>query len=153
MTSGAGETQRSKPPATEPESPRSHLIVRPWAASVFGVCLVLTFLAHSREVPAALRPIYNQPYGDKVVHVLLGCVLALLANLALSDARVRVHGLRFLLGSALVLLLLAAAEASQFLIPYRIFDPFDLASDILGILFAVRISALRELNRAPPAQP
>ncbi|MCP3914342.1 MAG: hypothetical protein GY711_02165 [bacterium] len=110
-------------------------------------CLTLTLALHSSEVPAALRPLYEQPHGDKLVHVIIGCVLACVANLAFADACVRVQHRRFLLGSSLTLLVLAGFEGIQILVPHRVFDPLDVACSAFGVFLAGRIPALRKLDR------
>ncbi len=73
--------------------------------------------------------------GDKIGHALLFGLLALLANLAS-----RKQG--FSLPATLLVTAVACAdEASQYFLPYRHFDAFDLAAGLAGIAAAAVISA------------
>ena len=95
------------------------------------------------------------PLGDKIGHCSLMFTLCLLANLALGCRRVRAGRVAFLVGTAVVALLVAGEEFSQRWIPGRDFDLLDLAADAVGIACA-DLSARKlwpRLGMEPPPRP
>lgn len=73
------------------------------------------------------------PAGDKLGHVLLFGMLALLANVAAKGARIPWGGVTVLKGSLFVLVAVVLEEFSQLAFPSRSFEILDLAADGLGI--------------------
>ncbi len=103
--------------------------------TVVYVCVlaVIIFLADKRATQYLFRPIRNLPYGDKISHFLLMGIFSFLVNLALSARSVKLWKFRYLLGSLIVLVIVAVEEFSQMFIRGRTFDWGDLAADFFGI--------------------
>jgi VanZ family protein len=80
------------------------------------------------------------PHLDKVLHFALMGLLAWVANIALGHHRLRLGSLRVLTGSLVILLIVAAEEASQAWFPARSCDWRDLVADLLGIVCASLLS-------------
>ena len=72
--------------------------------------------------------------GDKIGHCSLMFTFCLLSNLALRCLSVRVGPVPFLIGTAVVAVLVTGEEFSQLWIPGRDFDLLDLSADAVGIL-------------------
>ncbi len=92
----------------------------------------------------ACRPFFNLVNGihgaDKLGHFLLMGTLALLVNVCLGWRRIGVG--KVLLGSIIVLAVVAAEECSQVFFKTRTFDLLDLTADYLGILAASKFGCL-----------
>lgn len=86
----------------------------------------------------------NIPYGDKVGHMCLYGLLALLVSLSLKPQRKKYFGLP--LGCALVLLFALIEELTQYFFPStRTLDVGDVLADFIGIYVAAWINA--QLNK------
>lgn len=96
--------------------------------------LLLLVIVDQGDYRAVLKPFYDFPNGDKVVHVILMGLLALLVNLNFHCAQFKLFNLRILTGSALVLAIVFLEECSQLFIEGRTFDLWDLFSDVVGIV-------------------
>lgn len=94
-------------------------------------------------MPAALKAIYDFPYGDKVGHFLLMGCLALLLNLALGKRSIWIGRRRIWLGSALTALGVSMDELAQFAFPLRTPDFWDWAASMMGIILADAILRYR----------
>ena len=92
------------------------------------------------------------PLGDKLGHLGLFGVLAVLANLATRAASYRWGGLRIAKGSFWVFAVAFVEECSQAFIPARSFDMVDLTADLLAVILA-SVVVLRLAPRLwePPA--
>lgn len=97
------------------------------------VLAVLIFLADKRTTQFLFKPIRNLPYGDKIGHFFLMGFFSFLVNLALSARSVKVWKFNYLLGSLIVLTIVAIEEFSQIFVRGRTFDWGDLAADFAGI--------------------
>jgi hypothetical protein len=88
------------------------------------------------------------PAGDKVGHLIIFGLMALLANLALNGARLRFGSWTVLKGSLFVLVPTVLEEFSQIFFRSRTFDLRDLAADFLGIFLGglLAVLLLRSLN-------
>lgn len=76
--------------------------------------------------------------GDKFAHFLLFGALSFLVNLAAEGKCFVLGRWSVYRGTALVLLFAMLEEGSQYFLPTRTFDYFDLLADVLGILmFAI----------------
>ena len=73
-------------------------------------------------------------HGDKIAHFLLFGSFTFLLNLALSLRTYKVGKLEFLIGSLIVLLIAMVEEFSQIIIPFRVFNWWDMLSNTLGII-------------------
>ncbi len=86
------------------------------------------------------------PYGDKLGHILLFGLLTLCANFTLSFATTKFplwsFQPRLYKGSLLVLVFVLLEEGSQYYIPTRTFDIYDLFADGIGISMFTFISYL-----------
>nr|AIA18533.1 hypothetical protein [uncultured bacterium] len=93
----------------------------------------IIFLADRRGTSYLLNFVGNIPYGDKLGHFLLMGGFSFLLNLVLEARTIGLLKFRFLLGSAIVLIIVALEEASQMFVAGRTFDWSDLVVDFLGI--------------------
>ena len=75
----------------------------------------------------------NWPLGDKVAHFCLIGTLALLFNLSLRNARVRLGPREWLIGSLIVFVVVTLEEFSQNFFDHRTFDLVDLSGNYAGI--------------------
>ena len=76
------------------------------------------------------------PFGDKLGHLGLFGVLAVLANLATQGAAYRWGFLRIAKGSFWIFVAAFIEECSQAFFPTRTFDLIDLTSDFLAVTLA-----------------
>lgn len=83
----------------------------------------------------------SMPYGDKIGHLLLFGVLALLLNFATKARQVAVGPLRLYLGVVLTLGFALLEEGSQLLFPSRSFELLDILADLLGVTLATVLTA------------
>ena len=98
-------------------------------------------LADGGVLPAV--SFYKQiPAGDQVIHFFLMGTAALLVNLTLSAATVRVGPLTLLKGSLIIGIITTAEEFSQVFFPGRFFQIEDLLANWLGIFLLGRLSLL-----------
>lgn len=104
-----------------------------------SICYII-FLADTADHNFAFRLVGHVPYGDKVAHAVLYGVMALLLNYALGFRRVGIPahlgGLKNppYIGSTFVLTFAALEELSQYYIPSRTFDVWDLGADFIGVV-------------------
>jgi hypothetical protein len=106
----------------------------------FGFFLFISyiiFLADTADYNFAFRMIGHVPYGDKIMHALLYGVMAGLLNWGLGYR----HCCRFgalanapYMGAVIVLTFAAIEECTQYYIPSRTFDLWDLAADFVGVI-------------------
>ncbi|WP_348731618.1 VanZ family protein [Rheinheimera texasensis] len=83
----------------------------------------------------------SMPYGDKIGHLLLFGVLALLLNFATKARQVAVGPLRLYLGVVLTLGFALLEEGSQLLFPSRSFELLDILADLLGVTLATLLTS------------
>ena len=81
-------------------------------------------------------------HGDKIAHFLLFGTFTFLLNLALSLRSFRVGRMDILIGSLIVLLIAMVEEFSQIIIPFRVFNWWDMLSNTLGIIVFSFLSIL-----------
>ena len=81
-------------------------------------------------------------FGDKIGHFCLMGVFSFVVNLALGAKTIRVWKLNYLLGSAIVSLIVAGEEFSQIFIGGRSFDAGDLLADAAGIFLFGELARL-----------
>ena len=119
----------------------------------------IIFLADTADYNFAFRVVGYIPYGDKICHALLYGTMALLLNYGLSFRRVQLlphlnvwinknllTHIKFkdtlantpYVGSLLILTFATLEEMSQYYIPSRTFDLWDLLADFIGVvLFSI----------------
>ena len=81
-------------------------------------------------------------HADKVAHFLLFGSFAFLLNTALSFRTHKIGNWDVLVGSLLAFIVAAAEEFSQIIIPYRVFNWWDMLSNTLGIIVFSYLSIL-----------
>ncbi|OQW94275.1 MAG: hypothetical protein BWK79_06725 [Beggiatoa sp. IS2] len=113
--------------------------------------LLLLMIVNQGDYRFILKPFYDFPNGDKVVHIILMGLLALLVNLNFQCAQFKLFNIPVLTGSALVLTIVFLEECSQLFIKSRTFDLWDLFSDVVGIVLFGQL-ALR-LSRSQSSVP
>ena len=99
--------------------------------SFFIFISYIIFLADTADYNFAFRLVGHIPYGDKICHALLYGMIAFLFNYGLDFRRV---GNIFYLGSIIVLTFATLEECSQYYIPSRTFDLWDLGAGFVGVV-------------------
>ena len=115
----------------------------------------IIFLADTADYNFAFRAVGYIPHGDKICHALLYGMMAFLLNYGLGFRRVRLpthlqllHGIKAFssfrykgalanasyMGSVIVLAFATLEECSQYYIPSRTFDLWDLGADFVGVV-------------------
>lgn len=84
------------------------------------------------------------PFGDKLGHVVLYGLLALLANRAFGGRFLKTRWVQ--VGSLVVLTFAIGEELTQHFNPNRTLDAFDAAADVFGIGIATWFSPDRDSN-------
>ncbi len=127
--------------------------------SFFIFISYIIFLADTADYNFAFRLVGHIPYGDKMCHALLYGIMAFLLNYGLGFRRVllpqhlqSLHKIKAFssfrfkgavatapyMGSIVVLTFAILEECSQYYIPSRTFDLWDLGADFVGVvLFSV----------------
>jgi len=120
--------------------------------SFFLFISYIIFLADTADYNFAFRLVGHIPYGDKIAHALLYGMMALLLNYGLDFRRGRLLSHHFkplfaifgvmaitpYIGSTIVLVFATLEECSQYFIPSRTFDLWDLGADVVGVvLFSI----------------
>ena len=105
----------------------------------FGFFLFISyiiFLADTADYNFAFRVIGHIPYGDKIMHALLYGVMAGLLNWGLGYRKCFQSGAWYApyMGAVIVLTFAVIEECTQYYIPSRTFDLWDLAADFVGIV-------------------
>jgi len=96
----------------------------------FIILLYIIFRADTANYNFAFRVIGHIPYGDKIMHALLYGVMAMLLNFGLKYKKIY----KFQLGAILVLTFAILEEFSQYYIPSRTFDLYDICADVVGVV-------------------
>ena len=116
--------------------------------SFFLFISYIIFLADTADYNFAFRVVGHIPYGDKIAHALLYGMMALLLNYGLDFRRGRLLSHHFkpffaifgvmaitpYIGSTIVLIFATLEECSQYYIPSRTFDLWDLGADFVGVV-------------------
>ena len=109
------------------------------AAFFFGFILWIIVVSDIGGPNVLIDSVRAIPYGDKLGHMGLYAVLALLVNLSLKPRSQRYLGLP--LGCALVLAFALWEELSQYFFPStRMLDVQDALADIVGVYMAAWLS-------------
>lgn len=102
--------------------------------SFFTFVAYIIFRANRADYNFAFYVVGSIPYGDKIAHALLFGVMAYLFNYGLKHKSFKIKKLTVPVGSTIVLLFATIEEISQYFIPSRTFDIFDLLADIVGVI-------------------
>ena len=98
-----------------------------------GLVMWLLFMANTEQDTFIFKLMRSLPYGDKVAHVGIFGLLALLLNLSCGHRFYRIGGCPLLWGSSAVVLFATLEEASQYYLPSRTFDLLDYLASLCGI--------------------
>ncbi len=115
----------------------SHKMLLPLGFFLFISYII--FLADTADYNFAFRVVGNIPYGDKIAHASLYGMMALLLNYGLGYRKISL----FFLGSIIVLTFATAEEFTQYYIPSRTFDLWDLFADFAGVSLFSHIQRLQ----------
>lgn len=109
--------------------------------SFFLFISYIIFLADTADYNFAFRVVGHIPYGDKMCHALLYGIMAFLLNYGLGFRKLHLFGVMAItpyIGSIIVLTFATLEECSQYFIPSRTFDLWDLGADFVGVvLFSI----------------
>jgi len=100
----------------------------------FIFILFIIFLADTADHNFAFRLLGHIPYGDKIGHVILYGVMALLLNYGLKFKSYKLLGFNIQLGALIVFTFAVIEEGTQYYIPSRSFDLYDILSDFIGVV-------------------
>lgn len=106
------------------------------AVAFFSFLIWVIVAADSGRPNYFLQLAASVPYGDKVGHVVLFGVLALLLNFATKARQLAFGPVRLYVGVALTLGFALLEEGSQLLFPSRSFELLDILADLLGVALA-----------------
>lgn len=118
-------------------------------SNIFTIAtLALIIWAITQANSGAHNAVFNLlgtlPYGDKIGHFLLFGCLAFFLSLALKRVGFYLFKWKVYSGCALVLCFALIEEASQYFLPTRTLDIWDIAADTAGILSAAALLKLGE---------
>ena len=106
--------------------------------SFFIFISYIIFLADTADYNFAFRVVGHIPYGDKICHALLYGMMAFLLNYGLGFRKLNLMAITPYMGSIIVLIFATLEECSQYYIPSRTFDLWDLGADFVGVvLFSI----------------
>jgi len=123
----------------------SHRLLPFAAAFFFGFILWIIVVSDMGGPNVLIDSVRAIPYGDKLGHMGLYTVLALLVNLSLNPRKQKYIGLP--LGCALVLVFALFEELSQyFFTSTRMLDIQDALADMIGVYLAAWVCAKLNLK-------
>ena len=109
--------------------------------SFFLVVSYIIFLTDTANYNFAFHVVGQIPYGDKICHAVLYGIMALFLNYGLNFRKLLQYSVITIspyLGSVIVLTFATLEECSQYYIPSRTFDLWDLGADFVGVvLFSI----------------
>ncbi|WP_420598213.1 VanZ family protein [Neptuniibacter sp.] len=91
-------------------------------------------MANTGKESLLFKLAYHVPGGDKISHIFVYGLLALLLNLSTKCKCIPFRGCSIYLGSICVFIFVTLEEFSQHLIPTRTFDLKDCVASLIGIL-------------------
>lgn len=110
-----------------------HRFIVPLTAVVVLFVLWAIFEANTGKEAAVFIWVHSFPYGDKLGHFAAYGLLVLMLNICFRFQTLGQRWCRIYLGSAIVTSFAVTEEISQYFIPSRTFDLYDLAADAAGI--------------------
>ena len=124
--------------------------------SFFIFISYIIFLADTADYNFAFHMVGKVPHGDKICHALLYGMMAFLLNYGLGFRYIQYKNIsvrcckgttpykfHIQVGSIIVLIFATLEECSQYFIPSRTFDLWDLAADFIGVILFSSIRRLR----------
>jgi len=106
-----------------------------FVVAFFCFIIWVIYLANTGQSSVFFQFIASIPYGDKLGHFCLFGLLTLMMNFAFKLKSFKVCSMELFLGTMLVVTFVIVEEFSQYYIPNRTFDLFDLLADFIGIGF------------------
>jgi len=100
----------------------------------FSFISFIIYLADTANYNFAFAMVKHIPYGDKIIHGLLYGIMALTLNYGLYFKSYKILGFNIQIGALIVLSFAIIEEGTQYFIPSRTFDLYDVLSDIIGVI-------------------
>lgn len=100
----------------------------------------MIYLADTGQHGLFIGLVRSMPYGDKLGHLVLFGLLALLANVGTRFRITKIFGVRLFTGTLFVSLFMVVEELSQCCFPTRTLDAMDLFADFVGVLSFAALS-------------
>ncbi|MDI3324415.1 VanZ family protein [Pontibacterium granulatum] len=130
-----------------------HRFVIPLTVIFVSFVLWVIFEANTGKETAIFQWVRTLPYGDKVGHFAVFGLMVLMLNLCFRFQTLGRGWCQVYLGTAIVTSFAVTEEFSQYFIPSRTFDLYDLAADAVGVMLFTGLSwlsagYLRKLERA-----
>jgi hypothetical protein len=94
----------------------------------------IIFLADTADHNFAFRLLGDIPYGDKIGHIVLYGAMAWFLNFGLKFKSYKIMGFNMQLGALIVLAFAIMEEGTQYYIPSRTFDLYDVLGDFIGVV-------------------
>jgi VanZ family protein len=94
----------------------------------------IIFLADTADHNFAFSLVGHIPYGDKIGHMGLYGVMALLLNYGLNFKSKKIFGFNMQVGAMIVLTFAGLEEITQYWLPSRTCDVFDFVADTVGVV-------------------
>lgn len=111
--------------------------------TVFVLCVLwVIFEANTGKEAAIFQWVRSLPYGDKMGHFAVFGLMVLMLNLCFRFQTLGRGWCQIYLGTAIVTSFAVAEEISQYFIPSRTFDLYDLAADAAGVTLFTGLSWL-----------
>ena len=102
--------------------------------SFFSFILWIIFIADTRKNHIIFVWMEDIPYADKIGHVMLYGILALLLNFALNFKSTKIAGFNLQIGALIVLTFAGVEELTQYYFPNRTLDIYDFLADVVGVV-------------------
>ena len=106
-------------------------IILPLGFFIFISFIIL--LADTADHNFAFRILDDIPHGDKIGHVVLYGLMAWFLNFGLKFKSYKIFGLNMQLGALIVFAFAVIEEGTQYYIPSRSFDLYDIWGDFIGV--------------------
>jgi len=132
-----------------------HRFVIPLTTVFVLMVLWVIYEANTGKETAIFQWVRSIPYGDKMGHFAVFGLMVLMLNLCFRFQTLGRGWCQIYLGTAIVTSFAVAEEISQYFIPSRTFDLYDLAADAAGVILFTGLSwlcayYLRKLERVSP---
>jgi len=100
----------------------------------FGFIIWIIYLANTGQSSVFFKLVASMPYGDKIGHFCIFGFLTLGSNFVFKLKSFKLVNFEIYVGSIAVLSFALIEELSQYFIPNRTLDLFDLIADLCGII-------------------
>ncbi|WP_405630050.1 VanZ family protein [Pseudoalteromonas sp. Ld20] len=126
-----------------------HKLISSLSVAFLGFIAWVIYLANTGQNSIFFELVRSIPYGDKVGHFCLFGLLTLGINFVFKLKSYSLISCNIYVGSTVVFLLALVEELSQYYIPNRTLDAFDLLADILGIITFSLFTKLISIPKPP----